>query len=422
MVQTLVARPLRLVMLLALIAAAAIGLAAPDIVAQQPGNAQTDQAIAWLIDQQVDDGGFSAFGGESDPGSTADVIYALVSAGIDPATITAASGNTPLDYLANTAGDVASNPGLAGKVALALIASNVDPADAGGTDLIAAIQQGQDAESGFWGQGPINHAYALLALVAAGAEIDSEMIDVLVNSQIEDGSWAFTGSTDPGTGDSNSTAVVIQALAAAGADQNVIDAGVAYILSLQDETGAIAYDTSEAPDLKGDANSTAQAIQALIAAGTGADPQITALGNFQNESGAFFWRSDWADDSLLATAQAVPALLGQALPVDALPEQPQEPGDGIDDAMQPADPIEGCRFFTETAHNLCDPFEDYWVDNGGLFIFGIPLTEPFTDENGRTVQYFERARFEHHPENAGTQWEVLLGRLGAEQIDYDAGR
>ncbi len=422
MVQSLVARPMRLLMLLALIAAAAIGLAAPDIVAQQSGNSQADQAIAWLIDQQVDDGGFSAFGGESDPGSTADAIYALVSAGVDPATVVAASGNTPLDYLANTAGDVASNPGQSGKVVLAVIASNEDPADVGGNNLIAAIQQGQDADTGFWGQGPINHSYALLALVAAGADIDNTMIEVLVDSQIEDGSWAFTGSTDPGTGDSNSTAVVIQALVAAGANQDVIDAGVAYILSLQDETGAIAYDDNEAPDLKGDANSTAQAIQALIAAGANADAQIAALGTFQNESGAFFWRSDWADDSLLATAQAIPALLGQALPVDALKEQPQEPGDGIDEALQPADPIEGCRFFSETSHNLCDPFEGYWDDNGGLFIFGIPLTEPFVDENGRTVQYFERARFEHHPENAGTQWEVLLGRLGAEQIDYDAGR
>jgi len=33
-----------------------------------------------------------------------------------------------------------------------------------------------------------------------------------------------------------------------------------------------------------------------------------------------------------------------------------------------------------------------------------------------TVQYFERQRFELHPENAGTQFEVLLGRLGAEQM------
>ncbi len=33
------------------------------------------------------------------------------------------------------------------------------------------------------------------------------------------------------------------------------------------------------------------------------------------------------------------------------------------------------------------------------------------------TQYFERAVFEHHPENAGTEYEVLLRRLGAEMLD-----
>src|SRR5690606_25326754 len=45
-------------------------------------------------------------------------------------------------------------------------------------------------------------------------------------------------------------------------------------------------------------------------------------------------------------------------------------------------------------------------------------SEEFT-ENGLTVQYFERARFEWHPEHRGTEFEVLLGRLGA---DYAASR
>src|SRR5262249_29825445 len=32
-----------------------------------------------------------------------------------------------------------------------------------------------------------------------------------------------------------------------------------------------------------------------------------------------------------------------------------------------------------------------------------------------TVQYFERNRFEYHPENKGTQYEVLLGLLGTQK-------
>lgn len=51
-----------------------------------------------------------------------------------------------------------------------------------------------------------------------------------------------------------------------------------------------------------------------------------------------------------------------------------------------------------------------------LDLFGLPIAgETSVDGgNGQTIQYFERARFECHPENAGTRYEVLLGRLGAE--------
>jgi len=32
------------------------------------------------------------------------------------------------------------------------------------------------------------------------------------------------------------------------------------------------------------------------------------------------------------------------------------------------------------------------------------------------VQYFERNRFEYHPENEGTRYNVLLGLLGRQQL------
>ena len=48
--------------------------------------------------------------------------------------------------------------------------------------------------------------------------------------------------------------------------------------------------------------------------------------------------------------------------------------------------------------------------------FGYPLT-PARLERGETgvyvTQWFERARLEWHPENRGTAYEVLQGRLGA---------
>ncbi len=72
-------------------------------------------------------------------------------------------------------------------------------------------------------------------------------------------------------------------------------------------------------------------------------------------------------------------------------------------------------YFSQTAHSLSGPFLKYWKAHGGLAIFGYPISEPLT-ESGYTVQYFERNRFEYHPEFAGTPNDVLLGLLGVETV------
>jgi len=68
-------------------------------------------------------------------------------------------------------------------------------------------------------------------------------------------------------------------------------------------------------------------------------------------------------------------------------------------------------FFPQTGHTLAFGFRDYWDTHGELRIFGYPISQEFT-ENGYTVQYFERARFEYHPSNP-PQYQVQLGLLGS---------
>jgi len=70
-------------------------------------------------------------------------------------------------------------------------------------------------------------------------------------------------------------------------------------------------------------------------------------------------------------------------------------------------------YFNETKHSLSGPFLKYWQQHGGLAIFGYPISEEVM-ENGYLVQYFERNRFEYHPEFANSPNEVLLGLLGVE--------
>ena len=90
----------------------------------------------------------------------------------------------------------------------------------------------------------------------------------------------------------------------------------------------------------------------------------------------------------------------------------------------------GCRFFAETGHNICGNILGAWRAQGlefdgrkgtseaeSLALFGLPLSdlqsETFGGDKRYVVQWFERARFELHPENA-PPYNILLGLLGAE--------
>jgi hypothetical protein len=78
-----------------------------------------------------------------------------------------------------------------------------------------------------------------------------------------------------------------------------------------------------------------------------------------------------------------------------------------------------------TQHTLTNdpaPFRTFWEQNGGLEVFGYPISEQFQEVNqadGQTywVQYFERQRMEWHPEQPDPQYQILLGLLGREYGD-----
>jgi hypothetical protein len=87
----------------------------------------------------------------------------------------------------------------------------------------------------------------------------------------------------------------------------------------------------------------------------------------------------------------------------------------------------GCQAFRETDKSVCGRFLDYWRENGGLSQQGYPISPEMSevseiDGKTYTVQYFERAVFERHPENAAPN-DVLLSLLGVIQYrqKYPAG-
>lgn len=120
------------------------------------------------------------------------------------------------------------------------------------------------------------------------------------------------------------------------------------------------------------------------------------------------------------TATAAPPAQPTATPVPSVspPVFPPVPPPAFPDLLRP-----GNRCFVETGICMGDLFARYWDNNGGLRQQGIGLSPVIwemspTDGRGYWVQYFERARFEYHPENTLTHpdYIVLLGLTGREQF------
>lgn len=111
----------------------------------------------------------------------------------------------------------------------------------------------------------------------------------------------------------------------------------------------------------------------------------------------------------LIQARLLGSLLSQGRESEPAFQAVPDPGDGT--------------WFEATRHTLSDnpaPFRSFWLSNGGLEVFGYPLSEPFQEVNqadGQTywVQYFERQRIEWHPDTPAAPFQ--LGLLGNEYRD-----
>jgi hypothetical protein len=89
-------------------------------------------------------------------------------------------------------------------------------------------------------------------------------------------------------------------------------------------------------------------------------------------------------------------------------------------AAHPGAAQDDTRCFTETGLCISGRIREFWERNGGLTVFGLPITEQRDEvnrENGITyaTQWFERVRMELHPENE-RPYDVLLGRIGDDRL------
>ena len=305
---------------------ALVALLAAGVPALCLADADTGAALAYLQTQQNSDGGFgSGFSPDSSTGSTADAVLAIVAAGGDP-TGFKQGANTPASYLAAHAAADAIGGDVA-KLILAAVALGQDPRMFGGVDLVARLEgmAGDGGKIGVEADTLVGHSLAVLALKSTQRPIPAAAVEYIRVSQQENGAWAWDG-TDETPGDTNTTAFAVQALVAAGEDagDDAVSQALAHFASVQNDDGGWPYQKPSAYGTDTDSNSTAVTMQAIIAvdqdpagddwaAAEGRAP-LAALEAFQNESGAFAWQAAVPDDNLLATVQALPAVAGKAFP------------------------------------------------------------------------------------------------------------
>jgi hypothetical protein len=301
----------------ALLGVAAAGPAAP-VAAAAKGNASA--AAGFLEDAQNDDGGCGAKKGESsNPEASLWVAVALLSGGKHPLDEFNKDGDSLDAYLKDHQGSY-TTAGQLGVLALVQGAAGYGASHYG--DPAAKLKRKLTEPA--VRAAPGGSALAVLGLLATGDDETAKSVaQVLLNAAKQDGGW--------GSSDSESTALVLQALAKAGvADKSseVVRKGVEYLHQAQANDGAVMKSIRTDPgSAGGEVTATAFALQALAAldlsSPTTAEGKTfrEGLTQYQQQttgglsSNGSLYDSTFAP-SVTETAQAYAAYNGTVFPLD----------------------------------------------------------------------------------------------------------
>ena len=281
------------------------GTTPPAAVARLHG---AEKALTWLRAQQViTDGSFA-----SSPAASVEGLLALGANREDAPEL--------LDFvLSQGAGYAEDGVSEAGKLAVALSAADACwPVDAmKPTDYYSPTIGALHSDAG-----PL--AWGILGTLALDEPTPTDSVDYLLSLALPEGGWEWS----PEWGrDTNSTALALQALVAAGVPvtNSTIISGQAYLQAAQSDEGGFSYDPNASWGNVADSNSTAYVLQAFAALGMAApDAAIAFLLSVQDDGGALGWQTAQPAPNLGSTQQAIPALLGQPYPLQrvSLPNCP----------------------------------------------------------------------------------------------------
>ena len=286
-------------LLLALVVGFSAGRGAAVARADTPARA-VHAELGYLERTENRDGGFGSAAGEpSTQLYTAWAVIGIAAAGGDAA--------RPAAWIESHLRSL-SGPGDVERTILALGAANA-PLRGLGSQLHRMLE----ADGSVGGQSNLT-AFAVLALRAAGELGGARAAEWLARQQNRDGGFSFATRGDPSGVDD--TAAAVEALAVAGGHRAGIAAALRYLVRARGRDGGF----PEEPGGASNAQSTAWAIQAFIAAGR-ASLGGAYLERLTTRSGAVDYSAGVAETPVRVTAQALAALAGRPLPLKVRTDQ-----------------------------------------------------------------------------------------------------
>jgi hypothetical protein len=263
-------------------------------------------AAAWLQSQQS-----SSTGGYDSTGDSVEGLMAVGSDGYSAASWIRKGGSRSLEtyWLANGAAYAKKSGDAAGKLAVGL-----QSACACWPSSALHPTAYYNASSGMYANGAGPQAWAILGSLSLGDSVPGQAVTALKGMVQSDGGWEWQAGFGS---DTNTTALVLQALLAKGGDPSstLITSALTYLQSAQKDDGGIAYTPATSAS---DADSSAYAVMAIQT--TGGDPSgsgwtkngntpVSYLLGLQLSNGSFEWQKG-SGANLLATSQTISALLG----------------------------------------------------------------------------------------------------------------
>ena len=151
--------------------------------------------------------------------------------------------------------------------------------------------------------------WGVLALRAAREEVRPATVRTLLRAQRPSGGWGWTAAA---AADSNDTAAAIMALRAVRVAGLPIARGLSFLARHRSRDGGFELARGRGSD----AQSTAWAVQAYVAAGRRPPPgSLAYLRRLQRPDGSIRYSARYAATPVWVTSQALPALAGKPLPL-----------------------------------------------------------------------------------------------------------